>query len=140
MELARGDGALRRADVVTGHPRSGGAVAYVERREAGVVRRVLQVIRRAHRLVHHVDQAAEVLNVLDAVAVLYRDGRPPDPRLRVAAHAMRAHQIASVADAAFDRSATRAIGQPGVHLTDVIVHRLPYGHTRIVIWRRFQHT
>src|SRR5262245_1725977 len=140
MEPASGDDSFRCADIVTGDSGSGGAVAYVERRETGVVRRVLQVIRRAKRFVHHVDQAAEVLNVLDAVAVLYRNGGPPDARLRVAAHAMRAHQIARVADAAFDRSAARAIGQPGVHLTDVIVHRLPHGHTRIVVWRRLQHT
>src|SRR5262245_4715602 len=140
MQLARGDDSFRRADVVTGDSGSGGAVAYVERREACVVRRVLQVVGRTQRLVHDVDQAAEVLNVLDPVTVLYRNGRPPNARLRVAAHAMRAHQIAGVADAPFDRSAARAIGQPGVHLTDVIVHRLPHGHSRVVVWRGPQHT
>src|SRR5215510_15456234 len=131
MELARGDDSFRGADVVTGDSGSGGAVAYVERREAGVVRRLLQVIRRAKRFVHHVDEAAEVLNVLDAVAVLYRHGGPPDARLRVAAHAMRAHKVAGVADAALDRSAARAVGQPGIDLAEMIVHRLPHGHTRI---------
>jgi hypothetical protein len=48
---------------------------------------------------------------------------------------MRAHQIACVADAAFDRSAARAVGQPGIDLTDVIVHRLPHGHSRIDVRR-----
>ncbi|MCG3159983.1 MAG: hypothetical protein JMDDDDMK_01015 [Acidobacteria bacterium] len=139
MQLARGRDAFRRADVVTGDARPGGAVADIERREAGVVRRVFQVVRRAQRLVHHVDQAAVVLLVLDYVAVFNGAGRPPDARLRVATHAMRAHQIAGVADAPFDRSAARTIGQPRINLTDVIVHRLPHGHSRIVVRRGLQH-
>ena len=136
MELARREHPLGGADVVAGHPGSGGAVADVQGSQTGVVGGLLEVIGRPERLVHQVDQPPEVLNVFDRVAVLDRNRRAPDPGLGMAAHAVGAEQVAGVADAALHAGAARAVGQPGVHLGQVVVETLAHGHAGVPVGRR----
>ena len=138
MELARGDCALGGADVVAGHPGPGRTVAHVQGSQAGVVGGLLEVIGGPQRLVHQVDQPAEVLNVLDPVPVLHRNRRAPNAGLGMAAHAMGSQQVAGVADAALHAGASGAVGQPGVHLGQVVVEALAHRHPGIPIGRRLE--
>ncbi len=138
MELARWKDALGCAYVMTRDARAGRPVADIQWSQACVVGRVLQIIGRAQRFVHNVDQMSVILDIFDAITVFDRHGRAPDARLRVAAHAVSAHEIAGVTDAPFDARSTWSVSQPRIHLADMIIHRLADGHPRIGIRRRFE--
>ena len=131
VQLARGDHRFEREHVVPGDARAGRPVAQVVRRQAGVVGRVLEHVRRPQRLVHHVHQVAIVQRVFDAVAEGQRPGRAPHARLRVAAHAVAAVHAAGVAQAAIEAVAARPVHQPGGDLGHVVVHRQPHGLARV---------
>ena len=114
------------------------SISNIQRRQTGVVGRVLQVVCGAQRLIHDVDQTAEILKVLGPVSIFNRDGRAPDSRLGVATHAVGAEQVPGVADSPLHARSARPVGEPCIHLPEVVVQTLPNGHPRIVVGGRFQ--
>src|SRR5262245_33081270 len=140
MKPARRHDTLSRADVVAGDACPCRTVSDVEWRETGIVGCIFEVVCRTERFIHNIDQPAEVLQVLDTITVFHRHSRSPDPGLCMAAHAVRAHQIAGVANSAFDTRPARPVGQPGIDLAEMIVHCLTQCHTWIVIRSRFKHS
>ena len=138
MELARRKHPLGGAKIVAGHPGSGGTVADVQGSQAGIVGGLLEIVGRPQRLIHHVDQPAEILDVFDPVSVLHGNRRAPNAGLGVAAHAMGPQQVAGVADAALHAGAARAVGQPGVHLGQVVVEALAHRQPGIPVGRRLE--
>ena len=56
-------------DVESGGASPGRAIANVQRREAGVIRRVFENVRRSQALVHHVQQVPVILDVLRSISV-----------------------------------------------------------------------
>lgn len=124
VEATGGEEVFGGGGVPAGGAGAGGAVAEVEGGEGGVVGGFGEGVGRAEGLVHGVDEVAVVDDVFRAVAMLEGDGGAPDAGLGVAAHAVGAHEVAGVADAAVDGGAAGAIEDPGVDLAHVVVDGL----------------
>ena len=126
VEFLGPEGPLVQHDVPPSDPRSGGTIAEIVRRDAGVDGGVLELVRQAQRFVHGVDEAPIVLlHAERAIAVAQGIGHAPDSALGVAAHAVLAEQRGRVPRPPVRRDVARPVDQPRIDLGQVVIDPLP---------------